>query len=454
MSTVAAIPGIIALIVCMRRGPARAFVDVYLPTLLLLPSYYHWEFTLHLGFADTAILPIAAFFVFQPVKWHWSICDVAIVAFAAVTICSEYENSSYSMAQNVAIHQVCNIILPYVLGKGLIQSRELSVDLARKVTLLLTVVAITSIYEFRMTQDFYKALPGLFFSDQFDSFATRRYNYTRIAGPFPHPILAGMMLMAAYRFARWLEWTDAWQGNVGGFPISKLRFCELAILGGSLMTISRGPWIGGIAAAIVIVICRARSKQLRALYILVLTIVAIPVYFAGKSYVSVERNAAASSTQETAAYRHELLEKYVAIAEERPTWGWGFTDKPDGGQAFPIVDGMTSIDNHYLLLTLEHGEYALALMIFILVWTPGRLLPFGLKRSRDDPTASLALTLAGIYIAFAVSIATAWLGGQTQPMLFLVAGWSEGLLLGPAVEMTARQVVARRTTYRFQRVMA
>jgi hypothetical protein len=39
-------------------------------------------------------------------------------------------------------------------------------------------------------------------------------------------------------------------------------------------------------------------------------------------------------------------------------------------------------------------------------------------------------------------------------MLFLVAGWGEGLLLSPAVEMTARQAVARRATYRFQRVMA
>ena len=34
-----AIPGILALIVCLRWGPERALLNVYLPVLLFLPEY-------------------------------------------------------------------------------------------------------------------------------------------------------------------------------------------------------------------------------------------------------------------------------------------------------------------------------------------------------------------------------------------------------------------------------
>jgi hypothetical protein len=452
MSLVTAIPGIIAFLVCIRCGPKDAFVYVYLPTLLLLPFDYHWEYTLHLHFAETAIIPIAAFYLVKSREWRWGLDDAAVVGLAAVTVYSEYVNFGYPLAQSLAIRHTCNLIFPYVLGKGILQSKEMNVRVSRIVVLLLTAVAITSIYEFRMTTDLYKALPGIFFPAQADPFATRRYGFTRIAGPFPHPILAGMIFIAAYRFARWLEWTGNWPDNIRLLPTSKVRLCEFALIAGSLMTLSRGPWIGAVVAALAIAILRAESIGAIGLRALLIALIAIPAVWAVKSYVSVDRSAAASSTQETAAYRNELIQKYVAIAEERPTWGWGYTDK-GGGQAFPIVDGMTSIDNHYLLLALQHGEYALALMVFILLWTPLRLIVFRFRRLSEDPDALLALTLAGIYVAFAVSLGTAWLGGQTQPLLFLVAGWSEGLLLKPIAEEVTEELPVQRRAFRFERIM-
>ena len=293
-----------------------------------------------------------------------------------------------------------------------------------------------------------------FFPGQYDFFAQRRYNFTRIAGPFPHPILAGMMLAVGYWFTRWLEWTGKWPGKMPLLPISKIRFSQLLIIGGCLMTISRGPWIGAILAVLVVWLCRSRDKQALALNVFVLALIALPIYWAFTSYVSVSRNQSASETQESAAYRHELIEKYIVIVEERPTWGWGFTDDPRGGQAFPIVDGMGSIDNHYLLLALWHGEYALALMVMILVWTPIRLLIFGSRRSPDDPDGLLAFALAGVFITFAVSIGTAWLGGQTQPMLFMVVGWSEGLLLAPIrLRQAVNEPIVDCMPYQFERVM-
>jgi hypothetical protein len=455
LSAAAGIPGIIALIVCMRRGPGRALVSVYLPTLLLLPTYFHWTFTLHLGFSEAAILPIAGFFLVRSGnQWRWCLTDFLVAGLVVITVISQYINSGYSMAQNLAIHGICNVMLPYAMAKVMLQDEELRVRFLKTTAILLTIIAITSVYEFRMTPDPYKILPAVFFPDQFDLFAQRRYNLTRIAGPFPHAILAGMMLAAGFWFTRWLHWSGRWPGKVPFLPISKIRFCQLSLVGGSLMTISRGPWMGAIVAVLVIWLCRSRDKRAMVVNACLLILVAVPIYWAGSSYVSVTRDQSASETQESAAYRHELIEKYIAIVQERPTWGWGFTDDPGGGQAFPILDGMRSIDNHYLLLALEHGEYALALMVAILIWTPLRLLMYGARRARDDPDGSLALMLAGVFITFAVSIGTAWLGGQTQPMLFLIAGWSEGVLLAP-IRMRAAisEPVISRMPYKFARVM-
>jgi hypothetical protein len=455
LTAIAGLPGIIALIVCLRRGPERALVRVYLPTLLLLPSYYHWTFTLHLGFSETAILPIAVVFIARSWReWRWCLTDFLVLGLVVVTVASQGINSGYSMAQNLAIHQICNVILPYLLAKGMLHEETLSADFVKTAVILLAVISITSVYEFRMTPDPYKVLPGVFFPGQYDSFAQRRYDFTRIAGPYPHAILAGMMLAVGYWFARWLQLSGKWPGRASFLPISKVKLCQILIIGGCLMTISRGPWLGAIAAALVVWLCRSRDKRALAVNAFVLVLVALPLYWTTHSYVSVSREQSSSETQESAAYRNELVQKYIVIVQERPTWGWGFTDDPRGGQAFPIVDGMASIDNHYLLLALEHGEYALALMVAILLWTPLRLLIFGARHSRDDPHGLIALTLAGVFITFAVSIATAWLGGQTQPMLFLVAGWSEGLLLAPKhARQAVNEPVVINAPFRFERVM-
>src|SRR5580704_9366998 len=102
ITLITGIPGLIALIVCVRRGPARALLDVYLPTLLLLPDYYRWFFTGHLTFSETAILPLAAFFAFHYWReWKWSFTDLIIVVLTSIMAVSEYVNAGFLDARNL-----------------------------------------------------------------------------------------------------------------------------------------------------------------------------------------------------------------------------------------------------------------------------------------------------------------------------------------------------------------
>ncbi len=88
---IAGIPGLIALIVCIRRGYERAFLNIYLPTLLLLPDSFRWTITGHLSFSETAIIPIAAFFIARSwSKWEWSLTDLLILTYFALIVASEY----------------------------------------------------------------------------------------------------------------------------------------------------------------------------------------------------------------------------------------------------------------------------------------------------------------------------------------------------------------------------
>src|ERR1700684_2524310 len=145
LSAVAGIPGILALIGCMRSGPQRALVRVYLATLLLLPTYFHWTFTLHLGFSETAIIPIAAVFIARSWNnWRWSLTDFLVLGLVAIMIVSQYVNSGYSMAQNLAIHGICNVILSHALAKVMLQDDQLRVEFIKTVVILLAFIAITS----------------------------------------------------------------------------------------------------------------------------------------------------------------------------------------------------------------------------------------------------------------------------------------------------------------------
>jgi hypothetical protein len=457
-SMLAGLPGLVALIVCLRRGPASAFLNVYLPVLLLLPDECRMPISGQLNFAESAIIPIAAYYLWKEGKnWEWSFTDFLVLGFASLVTVSEYMDTEYWLAQHLAISMLTTVVLPYIVAKGLIVRERMGVAIAKRITVLATFVAIVSVYQFRMTANpFTDFLSGLF--PGIGNGAAFRYGFARISGPWTHPILAGIILAFAYRTARWLEWTGEWHGSVpvlGHIPflsMSKARFCEIAVVVGSLMTISRGPWLGAGMAAVIMMLIRVRHRTyVTLLAFFAALIVAVPIYYASSSYVSLDRFDGQNEAQESAAYRREMIEQYIVVAEERPQWGWGASETGQG--LYPRVENMDSIDNHYLLMALISGMYSLAAMVLILLWVPARLLGFGLRNVRDDPATSLAVTLLGSFILFAIAISTSWLGAQTQPLLFIIAGWSEALLLAPSFVTAKVPVPVREVSYGFERVM-
>lgn len=431
MGFLAIFPAIYAAYIAYRYSPARAFVEVYIPVLLLLPMYFRWSLPAlpDPTFEQAAILPIAAIFLMREgSRWKFSFGDFLILSFAACNAISEYVNTGYDSAQNLMFDQIASVVFPYMLAKGLIQPHRLTVAFAKKFVVCLFLVSILSVYEFRFARTPWILLRRFYPGQGLEWGTSFRYGFARIGGPFGHAILAGLIFAVAFRLQRWLEWSGYWEPHfrwLKGLKISKARVITIVIVGGIIMTMVRGPWLGGILGACLVAVGRTR-RRVGALVTIaaVLVLVGLPAASSFYAYASVGRAHAKTDSQETAAYRMELLTKYVATAMERPVWGYGLNTWPKDPSA-------PSIDNSYLLMCLMHGVIAAGLLVAIMLTTTFRLVRFEMRSPVVYPLgSSLGFTLAGMFVVYFVTIATVYMGLQTIPVFAIIAGWSEGYLMG------------------------
>jgi hypothetical protein len=344
------------------------------------------------------------------------------------------------------------MVFPYILMKSFVERKGLRLEFARRFILLMTIVAVMLPYESKMTLVLIRIPLNPFFAGQGNWTPTARYGLIRAAGPYGHAILAGLMFVVAYRIQRYLQWSGGWQGKVKWIGVPRAKFYTWAMLAASILTLVRGPWIGGIASGGVLLVCRARNRRAVGMALLgFLVVLGIPGFGALWGGGGGGRANAATSSQETACYRRELIEKNLEIAAQHALWGWG-----RGGA--PKIPGMESTDNQFLLLALNHGLVAMFLFMTIIFWHITKLLKFGLRLPREDPTALMAFNLAGAYVVFLVSLATVYHGMQTVQLFFLVAGWADGLLVYggrssvPAVAGAAAPADPR--PFSFRRVVA
>jgi hypothetical protein len=448
MNVLALIPAIVATIVSWRMSPARAFIVVYLPSLLLVPDYYRW---LAPGLPDpnfhqSAILAIAAMYFIQERKWKFSPLDIPILGLAGSMGISQYVATGYADAQNLAFTMLCSVVLPYLLAKSILQDPVVRTDFAKALVLLLALVALASVFEFRFIRNPFQDFLRPFFPGLGYGWVTNiRWGFGRIAGPYGHSILAGIMFAVGYRVHRWLQDGGHW----GSSKSDRIRvfLVTVSLLGGALMTLSRGPWIGAVLGGCVALLGTVKNRNRTAL-IMVLSgvFLAGPCYLLFKSYVSVDRDQVQSLTQETAAYRKELFEKYVDIAFQRKAWGWG-------QNTIPKIPGLDSVDNYWLLLALMHGLIALGSFTAIFTIVMSRLAQYGFRTRPSSEESRTAFTLVGIFVVFAFSITTVYLGTQTQPLLFLMAGWADGFLNSRENSWSEDQLQLPPPVFHFKRVL-
>ncbi len=431
MEVIAVGPAIAAIIVCFLRSPARAFLDVYLPTLLLIPEHLRWFVPglPDIGFQHAAVLPIVAFMpLISREPWRWSFTDLLVVSYVAVCGYSEYLAAGWWDTQNLLFDLICKLALPYVLAKRFLGTADACGRCARRFVALLCTVMVLSLWEFRMGT-------RLFFDDFWASFfpyapprpVQYRWGYGRIGGPYEHAILAGIIFGVAILLAVWLWRTRQWSKPSWGW-------ITLGIVGsGSALTMSRGPWLGVLCGGCIALIGYVRSRRnallmlgVAAILIVPLAIVAFDQYLAGGGL------GMPGALQASAQYRANLIPIYWPIVMERPVFGWGT-------RYWPKDPAQPSVDNEFLLQALEHGVLSLVLFVGLILWVAGRLGVYASRQPTRSSSGALGFTLLGVLVSYAVALATVWLGAQTQTVLFIAFGWAEALRIGKPLA-TRRQI--------------
>jgi hypothetical protein len=257
-----------------------------------------------------------------------------------------------------------------------------------------------------------------------------RYGLARTSGTFEHPILACIMIVAVYRLHRWLCWQGAWDQVQAGwlgwiqmqakrFPFSFQNQISIVLIVMALMTISRGPWIGGFAGAALAAVGNFKNRRKWLIIVLAAFVIgAVLGQVALDAYITPKQGEILSGEAKTMLYRKVMIDQYKDYLLEKLWTGWGLT-------TVPKIRGTESLDNAFFLMALQHGVIAPALFISILLYAISSQIKLGLRAPVGEHP--IGFTFSGIYLACSIAFFTVYMGGQTEPMIFLLLGWGENI---------------------------
>jgi hypothetical protein len=417
MELVTLIPGILCIFALIRGGAQYAVQNVYLPVLLLLPTYFIWTMRPlpSMNFVEATAIPLLIGIPLLNIRhWRPSRGDVWMAIFIFSSSYSEYRNGRSTEATFLLFANITTGLVPYMIGKLTIEQTGARIEFVKRFVFVLFAGSALSMYEYVYKNNLYSRLVNHFYPGQWSGWETQlRWGFGRVAGPFSQSELAGIIYSAGLLLALWL--------TTKGYFRGVLRFPKLVVavlLAVLLSTQARGPWLGTIVALAIASIGNAKRPLRRAALVVSVTVlVVIPAYTVGKNYLQGPRTDYGSE-RETAQYRQELLQNYLPIGEVGGAWGWGST--------FPHVNGQISIDNEYLFIDLVQGYVGFFAFVLLIVEAVVALVGQGiLARTRAD--RHFAFTLLAIVLGTAFTIATVFLGSQTYEMFFLLIGWAQAV---------------------------
>jgi hypothetical protein len=415
-----------------RHGLEGAFLKAWIPLYLSIP----FSFSAHIPgiplrtTMQAAIIPLM-FVLARDYRAKIKIgpMEVLMLLYMAIRVVADFLSRGYSDAQNYAAYLITCVAGTYLLGRYVISNRRMDIATSKAFVLIFLIFFPLFLYEAKFwVSPIFKILSPLF-PDAFSGLSIR-WGLARTAGTFEHPILACIMITAVYRLHRWLCWTGEWSQAQSGMlgriqrwskiiplPFQVQISAVLVLM--ALMTISRGPWIGGLAGAALVAVGNCRNRK-RALWLLAggFLVAGVIGKMALDAYITPAEGAVLSGEAQTMVYRKEMIERYQAFLLEKVWSGWGLT-------TVPKIRGMESVDNAFFLMALQHGVLAPAVFIVMFLYAIFSQIRFGLKAPAG--TAPLGFTFSGVYLMCFIAFTTVYMGAQTEPLLFLLLGWGESI---------------------------
>lgn len=413
------IPGMLAAWVAMKKGWRYAFCFVFLPVLIATPTYYNFKMPgfPQQSFWTTAMLGILPFFFMDKKKGKlpFDVVGVIVLVYIFWIFNGERVAKTYKDGQNLLFNSMLGVWFPYMFGRYIAMESKVFGRTILTMALVAGFVGLATPYEGRMG------------ANPYDTYIRRvwpfwvpwgaspwRAGIMRTAGPFAHPICAGFFYSMVLPLTMWLSTTRL-------NPATKMK--KRMMWGGQslglLLTLSRGPISGAVIA-----LWFGRlgwMKKMRTIFLIGIVCLYLALFYMLWSKLfspdAPTRETAKTESEETVAYRKEMMDNYLELVEEHPMTGWG-------KNGFPFVKGQKSIDNQYLFLALQYGKPA-PLFFLLAMLIPGICcVRRGLKEPPGSSMGRLSLCLGGICIAAIWTQITVFAGTQTEQILFLCIGFA------------------------------
>jgi hypothetical protein len=430
MSILFLIPGCISLFLVLRGRVKKAFLCVYLPSLLLLSQ----DFSLRLphlpplSAAEYALIPIGVIALTRRIRSRsFRLMDALIFLFWVSYLITEIlrepvMNSGILAAVEVFVSQ----LLAYAVGRQLIEP-DLRFKTVRRIVIFILLLCPFGVYEWRFGQSIYGIIGQKVFGVTFalGEGIQLREGRGRLSVSFGGGEFAGIVIGLTFALNAWLVFVSkARRGIDLGRWLAKLEKYHVPAL---LMvfyiwlTQSRGALISLSAAFTILQIPKFKRMKLATALVAVLFILAA---FGAKQYFTHYLDVAPkmmTEEQSSAAYRQAMNRVYQSIAEMGGWFGWA-------GE-IPVVKGQKSIDNQFLLTHLIQGEFGYILLILIAAESL-RTAVAGAWSFRALEDRVFACSMMAIFAIFWIAYYTVFMGAQMPQITFLMLGWGQSLALG------------------------
>jgi hypothetical protein len=469
MSFIVILPALLAAYMAITRSLPWAYVYIYIPVVFCLPHYFSWEkFPYQPTFAAFTILPLAFLFILRGLPgWKISLMDIFVLGFVLLLGYSQYQARGYSLAQNLVGQLLMVVLFPYWLTKCLVEPTGFRIDFAKIIVIVLFCIVFFLTFEmlFHPQYTLWQTILGRLFNQGWTRSIKLRWDFGRAEGPFGHSIVAGMTMIIGFRLQRWLEWSRGWssQRGLSSKILPSARFITMVLVVGTLVPLSRGPWISAIAMSIIIftlaMVIGFTQKPLFRYLIVVLLLVSVAIAGIGVkkmideiAAVKMDEAGQESHERQTIAYRFELYQTYGDVVMEKWALGWGVL-------GWPSEKIQWSVDNAYILIALNHGLIAVGYIIFLFLFMIIRLFIRIMQQpAAAPPESELGLTLFSFFIGDMIYMGTVSLIGITQTVLFIFFGWAESYLQrSPKATEYRGEALAdnnyRNPTFQFRRVL-
>jgi hypothetical protein len=447
------LPFLINVYYASRNRLDKAFLNVYLPCLLFVPTFYNIRLP-HMppiSPASGALIPIGLALLLRPkIRWQFRRMDLWVVLFmVSIGLSETLREGNPKDGMIIWIQNFFEMFLAYIVGRQIIEP-ELRLETIKRMIFLFVCQTPLALYEYRFGVNPWVMFGYSFFRlGNIGWIVQIRGGHARISTCFAHAILAGMLFVVAIALNYYLVQIYKLDKNKLGKWMSLLQkyrvpFFILPVL--LFLTGSRMPMACAVLCFMVLQIPRFKKMQTGVIVVALVTVIGGSIIYAAfVQYTSIKEGQTTDEAQTSALYRRQLLENYAPTLEQGGWLGWGV-------ESFPRFPGQESVDNNYLILQLAQGKlgkYSFILLGIEGVWT----LALAASRFKSKESLYLIFSLLGGLIGIFVALSTVALFEQVIQVLFLILGWSQSLQDTRVVGAQALSTMPE-PKFRFKRVIA